>query len=139
MIQHSPISCILFRFFEPAPSYKVDAIYLRDVPAKTMTSQSWTPFPYIIQFCRLDISPLMARELLRFSSHATAHLFPTISNRVIVNGTVLFILHLLRKLRIMLLETIANALLRSHPLHNTAVNASVFAGRHSLGSKVVDA
>lgn len=39
----------------------------------------------------------------------------------------------------MLLEPIANTLLRSHPLHHAAVDTSVLLGRHSLGSEVVDA
>lgn len=39
----------------------------------------------------------------------------------------------------MLLETVADTLLRGHPLHNTAIDAAVFASRHGLGGEVVDA
>lgn len=39
----------------------------------------------------------------------------------------------------MLLETIADALLCSHPLEDATVDAAVFAGRESLGGEVVDA
>lgn len=138
MTQGFSLSCILFRFFKTHAIVQVDAIYLRHVPAKTMTSQSWTPFPY--SYTSVDWTSLPNDHVSPCPFLPT--LYPSVSNKIqsrIVIGTVLFILHLLRKLRIMLLETIANALLRSHPLHHTAIDAAVFARRHSLGSEVVDA
>jgi len=48
-------------------------------------------------------------------------------------------LHLLRQLCIMLLEALANALLRGHPLEDTAVQAAGFLGGERLGGEVVDA
>ena len=46
---------------------------------------------------------------------------------------------LLPHLLAVLLETIAHALLRGHPLEHTAVDAAVFAGGDCLGGEVVDA
>lgn len=40
----------------------------------------------------------------------------------------LFVLHLLRKLSIMFLEPLADALLSSHPFQDAAVDAAVLAG-----------
>jgi hypothetical protein len=46
---------------------------------------------------------------------------------------------LLGKLGVVLLESVADALLGDHPLLNAAADASVLAGRKGLGGEVVDA
>jgi hypothetical protein len=51
----------------------------------------------------------------------------------------LFVLHLLRELLVVLLEAVANALLRGHPLKHAAVDAAALARRDGLGGEVVDA
>lgn len=45
----------------------------------------------------------------------------------IVSEGPLFVLHLLSDLSVVLLEPIADALLGSHPLQNTSIEAAVFA------------
>ena len=51
----------------------------------------------------------------------------------------LFVLHLLGDLGVVLLEAVADALLRGHPLEDAAVDAAVFARREGFGGEVVDA
>lgn len=48
-------------------------------------------------------------------------------------------LHLLCNLGVVLLEALAHALLRGHPLEDAAVEASGFLGGKRLGGEVIDA
>lgn len=52
---------------------------------------------------------------------------------------IILFLHLLRNLGIVLLEALADTLLRGHPLEHAAVEASGFLGREGFGGEVVDA